>query len=100
MGTVTLIQYIHPSGRVKPVAVDLPDEVCKMAEDQVLTCECLPHHFDHVAFYSHRKGVDPEETAEMVEVAVNGPGADSPAKVLERLIRRVADGAKMELLRS
>lgn len=89
MGKITLTQFLHPSGKRTLTTVDgMPDDVCKMAEAQNLSCECSPNGYTEVFFYSYLKGTDPEK--EEMMIATNGPGDNSPPAVLERLIRSVA----------
>jgi hypothetical protein len=87
MGTVNLTQFVHPFGDRQETSVELPDEVCEIAKGQVLSCEMMPHDYSKVVFYSRKK--EWEEEDEDCEIAVNGPGDNSPKNALERLIRRV-----------
>jgi len=88
---VAITQYIQPYGTKQFLTVELPDDVCKMARDQVLSCECAPFNSGQVILYSYLKTKDPEEDpeAEHIMFAHNGFGEDSPPVVLERLIRKV-----------
>lgn len=87
MKTVSLTQYIHPNGRAQQVYVELPDDVCEMAQHQILSCECYPHDYSKVVFYSRLK--DEEEEEEEIMLADNGPGDNAPPAVLANLIRKV-----------
>jgi hypothetical protein len=91
MTKVEVIQYVHPNGRPRPTYVELPDEVAKMAEYQVLTCECIPFNYNKIIFYSYLWGTDPnkDSTCEHNMIADNGPGENSPANILEKLIREM-----------
>ena len=84
MGIVKLTQYILPHGTPKIVGCKLPDYICKMAKDQILSCEWLPIG---VVLYSRLSGEDEEK--EDVEFAINGPGKNSPRNMLSKLIKRV-----------
>ena len=87
MGTVKLTQFVHPFGNREEVSVELPDDVCEMSKEQVLSCEMMPNDYSVVVFYSRKK--EWEEEDEDCEIAVNGPGDNSPKNALDRLIRRV-----------
>ena len=91
MGTVKLTQFVHPFGRRKETTTELPDDVCEMANGQVLSCECMPNDYSKIVLYSYPTGADPDENPEVEEmmIADNGPGENSPPAVLERLIRFV-----------
>jgi len=91
MGLVTLTQFLRPDGARTDVSVELPDDICKLAEKQVLSCEALNE--DVVAFYSYPVDRDPEET-EITSLAINGPGPDSPVETLIKLIKEVAERFK------
>lgn len=73
------------------MTTELPDDVCKLAERQVLSCECAPNDYSKVVFYSYPKGANPNEDPEVEEcmIADNGPGENSPRNVLSKLIRLV-----------
>ena len=85
MGIVTLTQFIHPFGTPKETSVELPDEVCEMAKGQILSCELMRNDYSQVILYSRKKEWEEKDR----EIAVNGPGTNSPTNSLERLIRRV-----------
>jgi hypothetical protein len=87
MGTVKLTQFVHPFGNREETSVELPDDACEMAKEQVLLCEMMPNDYSKVVFYSRKK--EWEEEDEDCEIADNGPGDNSPKNALDRLIRRV-----------
>ena len=87
MGTVRLTQFVYPFGSREEIEVDLPDEVCEMAKEQVLSCECMPNNYSQVVFYSRKSSW--KEEHEECYIAKNGPGKNSPKNTLERLIRFV-----------
>jgi len=89
MGKVTLTQFVHPHGRQKLVETELPDEVCEMAKTQVLSCEQMPHDETRVVLYSHPVDWNEDEDEEELMFAENNAGDNSPANVLEKLIRLV-----------
>ena len=91
MGIISLTQYVHPHRKEQIVSVELPDEVCEMAKNQVLSCECMPNDYGHLVLYSYPIGCDPDDDpgCEQCLIAENGPGENSPTEVLERLIRKV-----------
>jgi len=61
-------------------------EAAGKAKDLILSVEVLPNGI--LALYARRIG-EPVE-GEKTELAENGPGNNSPANVLKRLIKRVA----------
>jgi hypothetical protein len=91
MGTVSVIQYVHPNGIKREAIIELPDEVCVMAKKQVLSCECMPNDDSKVVIYSHPLvGWDENEDSEECMFADNVPDGDkNPTAVLERIIRKV-----------
>jgi hypothetical protein len=86
MGEVNLVQYIFPNGIRKNVTCQMPDDVCKMAENQILSCEC-GGFLDKVTLYSRK--LDWLEEDEIIYFADNGGGENQPSIVLESLIRKV-----------
>jgi len=98
MGIISLTQYVHPNGKERIVSIELPDEVCEMAKNQVLSCECLPNDYGKIVLYSYPIGYNPDDnpSCEHSLIANNGPGKNSPTVVLEKLIRKVnnKDGEK------
>lgn len=91
MDTINLTQFIHPHGNKRKTWVDgVPDNVCEMAKSQILSCECQANDYSKVIFYSHQaEGWDEDTMNEEIELAVNGPGENSPRDALIKLIRRV-----------
>lgn len=92
MGTVQLTQFMYPNGGRKQTSVDLPDDICMMAEGQILSCEMMPNDWSKVVFYSRKSEWDEED--EDCEIADNGPGDNSPKNALTRLIQRVNASTK------
>jgi hypothetical protein len=92
VGIVKLIQFVHPHGSKEETSVEVSDEVLELSKGQVLTCECMPHDYSKVVFYSYPEGADPDENPEVEECMIgeNGPGENSPKNTLEKLIRLVA----------
>ncbi len=90
---INLTQYIHPHGDKELVSIEVSDEVAQIAEDQVLSCECFPNDYSKVIFYSylkkHENIIEDNPGLEKMMIANNGPGENSPAKVLKRLINEV-----------
>ena len=89
MAMIKLTQYLHPSGRTRSVGVEVPDDVAAMATDLVLSCEMMPNDSSIVVIYCHHVDDDIDENpeAELCFFATNGPGEDSPQKVVENIIR-------------
>jgi len=94
-GHVRLTQYMTPDGRPVPVVTDVGAECATLAEGMVLSCEVLVT--GRVMLYAYY--ADEDEDTELNEEAENGPGDNTPAVALRRLIRRLharryGDGGK------
>lgn len=85
---IEVIQFLRPDGKRRRMALDVGKELVEMAKDMIISAEELTT--GEVAVYVRVKG-EPEVN-ETMEVAVNGPGKNSPAECLKRLIRKMADG--------
>ncbi len=83
---VEIIQYLRPDARRRRMVAKVGTEVAALAKDLVLTCEDLGTGLINL---TARFTWQPEEQ-ECSEIAINGPGAGSPAKVLAVLIKQVA----------
>lgn len=88
MGTITITQFLHPHGKRRMVSTELPDDICELAKDQLISLEKAPHDPAKVVFYSHKK--DDHVENELCMIADNGPGENGPQKILARLIKKVA----------
>jgi hypothetical protein len=87
MGTLSVTQFVHPDGRQKEISVDeIPDDVCAMAQDMELSCECMPNNYSEVVMYARIK--DEPEEFEVCMIGVNGPGEKSPRNTLIKAIRQ------------
>jgi len=86
MGMITITQFLHPHGKRRMVSTDLPDDICELAKDQLISMEMAPHDYTKVVFYSHRTCDHVEN--ELCEIANNVPG--EPQRVLIELIKKVA----------
>ena len=84
MATIRITQYLRPDGRKAEIFADIPDELKGKADLLEISCEAIPPN--HVMIYAHVKGQSAED--ELTEMAINGPGDNSPEKALIRLIKR------------
>lgn len=85
---VEVIQFLRPDGRRRRMAAAVGEEYAAMAKDLILSAEELTT--GDVAIYARKIG-EPEEK-EITEIAINGPGTNSPIECLKRLIERKAKG--------
>lgn len=81
-GEVEVIQFLRPDGERRRMAAPVGEEYVLMAKDLILSAEELTT--GEIAIYARKIG-EPEE-AEISEIAVNGPGDNSPSECLKRLI--------------
>jgi hypothetical protein len=81
-GEVEVTQYLRPNGRKKLVFADVGEECAKKAEGMRISSEVLTT--GEVAIYV--RFANEIEESESVGLAVNGPGENSPANVLKRMI--------------
>lgn len=84
---VEVIQFLRPDGKRRRMLVTVGGDLAELAEDMILSAEEL--QTGQVAVYARHK--DEPEEAEVVEIAENGPGENSPCACLKRLIRKKAD---------
>lgn len=83
-GKIEVIQFLRPNGKRRRMAVDVGEEFVVMAKDMIISAEELTT--GEVAVYVRRKG-EPEVN-EIMEVAINGPGKNSPTECVKRLIKK------------
>lgn len=81
---VKLTQYLRPNGTPRIMFADVGEDVARLADDMILSCEELTT--GEIAIYARFQN-EPEEN-EIMDIAVNGPGDRSPMAVLTSLIRR------------
>lgn len=81
-GELAVTQYIRPNGVKKKVFAPVGEEYVRKAEGMVASAEVLST--DVVALYL-RWAEEPEEK-ELLRLARNSPGADSPTETLKRMI--------------
>lgn len=81
---VEIIQFLRPNGRRRRMLVEVGEDLAAKAKDLIISAEEL--QTGEVAIYTRRKS-EPVE-AERLELAENGPGKNSPAEVLKRMIKR------------
>lgn len=85
-GEVEVVQYLRPNGRTRLMYVDVGEDYAARAVGLRLSAEELGT--GQVAVYAKRNG---EPTGkERSEIAENGPGPNSPANALKRLIDKLA----------
>jgi len=84
---VELIQFLRPHGKRKRMLATIGEDLAKLAEDMMISAEELKD--GRVAVYVMMKGEHTE--SEIVEIADNGPGENSPTECLKRLIRKKAE---------
>lgn len=84
-GEVEITQYLMPDGRKRKLKAYVGEELARLAQDMELSTEVLTT--GEVAIYAKRGG------EEMMDLANNGPGDNSPKTVLARLIERAANRA-------
>jgi len=84
-GEVEIIQFLRPDGKRRRMSAFLGEEFVKMAEDLILSAEDLGN--GKVSIWARKTG-QPEEQ-ELIEIADNGPGKNSPDNCLKRLINRI-----------
>lgn len=83
-GEVEIIQFLRPDGQRRRMSAFVGEDIAKIAENQILSAEQLVT--GEIAIYSRLVG-EPDEK-EIVEIAENGPGENSPTNVLKKLIEK------------
>ena len=86
---VEIIQFLRPAGRRRRMLAEVGEELAAIATDLIISAEDLLTGM--VAIYVRKKG-EPEDS-EHLELAQNGPGQNSPAEVLKRMIRQCGQAA-------
>jgi len=86
-GEVEIIQFLRPSGRRRRMLADVGEDLAAKVKDLIISAEQLAA--GKVAIYVRRKSAPVE--AEHLELAENGPGENSPAEVLKRMIKKHGD---------
>lgn len=86
-GEVYIVQFLRPDGRRQVVMAEVGEELAEKAREYNLglSAEWLPG--GKVAIYGLTEEMD--EDNEIVMLADNGPGENSPTKVLKRVIERL-----------
>jgi len=87
---IEIIQFLRPDGRRRRMACEVPSEIKKLAENQILSAEEL--RTGEIIIYSRL--ISEETEKEILARAVNGPGESSPQNVLEKIIKRKAEEGK------
>lgn len=81
-GDVEIIQFLRPDGRRRRLLAEVGEELAAKARGLIISAEELGT--GKVAIYVRRK--DESKESEHLELAENGPGKNSPAEVLKRMI--------------
>ena len=87
IGEIEVIQYLRPNGRKRPMAACVGKDYVKKAEDMILSAEVLTT--GEIAIYGRLK--TQKEEQERLELAINGPGKNSPENTLKRIIDKVLE---------
>ncbi len=87
MKRLAISQYLQPDGRVKQIHTEVDEEIFELSLDIILSAEVLsPGTIAFYARYIHQGKED-----EIMDIAVNGPGENSPQKVLTKLIKSLGE---------
>ena len=81
---IEIIQYMRPTGERRKMIAEIDIETAKKADGLIISCEVLPTN--EILIYARRK--DQKTEQEKMNIAVNGPGANSPNNTLKLLINR------------
>lgn len=84
---VEVIQFLRPDGRRRRMAVSVGEKLAEKAKNLIISAEELTTAGE-IAIYVRK--IDEPEVNETMEIAVNGPGENSPAEVVRRLIEKEA----------
>lgn len=82
---VEIIQYLRPNGRRRRMLAQVGEEIAKLAQNLIITAEELSGMGVSITI---RKQGEPEEN-ELIDIANNGPGENSPTNVIIKLIKRI-----------
>jgi len=82
---VEIIQYLRPSGKRRRMAAGLGIDWAKKAKDLIISAEELST--GKIALYVRKIGQQSKE--EKMGIVDNGPGSNSPDKVLKKLISEI-----------
>jgi len=83
---VKLVQYMRPSGRKVKTFANVESKYAYWVKKDNLELSCEVSRTGEVAIYV-RRADEPEEN-EIVEMARNSPGPNSPIEVLQKLIMK------------
>lgn len=87
---VEVIQFMRPDGKRRRMIAPVGKEAAEKAKNLILSAEEL--RTGQIVLYARKVGESEED--ERSEFAGNGPGKNSPAEVLKRLIARVSEQQK------
>jgi len=66
MGILHITQYLRPDGRKKPLTIEVSDDISKLAEDMILSCEVL--QTGQIAVYCrHKHEIEEDELCLIAE---------------------------------
>ena len=88
---VEIIQFLRPDGKRRRMAVSVGIEFAKKASNLILSAEELTT--GEIAIYVRK--ISESEEKEIMEIAENGPGENSPSECLKKLIKRKAENEKI-----
>jgi hypothetical protein len=89
---VEVIQYMRPDGKRRRTLAPVGKGFVEMAKDMVISTEQIT--VGRVVIYVRRK--DEDGKREIMRIAQNGPGRNSPTKVLRALIKKKAKEARCQ----
>ena len=81
---VEVIQYLHPSGKRRRMAVAVGLDFVKKASAMILESETVENT---VTLYGRFVGQSEEE--QLIKIATNGPGEKNPQTMMKKLIEEL-----------
>lgn len=87
---VEVIQSLYPDGKRRRMFASVGKELAQIAQEMIISAEELKG--GNIAIYVRNQG-EPEVN-ELLEIATNGPGKNSPIETLKRLIKKQSEQAK------
>jgi len=85
---VEVIQFLRPDAKRRRMIAPVGKDLAEKAKNLILSAEQL--RTGKIAIYARKIGESEEN--EKMDLANNGPGINSPANVLKKLIRKVSGG--------
>ena len=84
---VEVIQFVRPNAERRRMGAPVGKDLAKKAKNLILSAESIGA--GKIALYARKIG-EAEETEKM-ELAENGPGINSPANILKKLIKKMSE---------